>query len=79
MDFFSKQLHFIPCQNIFMAKQLTKISLDHIYRLHGVPQQIISDGGVQLTSKFWRVFLDLLGTEQGLHSSHHPQSNSGTK
>lgn len=78
-DLFSKQVHFIPCQKILTAKELAKMFLHHINHLHGTPQLIISDRGIQFTSKFWRAFLNFLGNDQGLSSSHHPQMNGGTE
>uniref|UniRef100_A0A670Z7K1 Integrase catalytic domain-containing protein n=1 Tax=Pseudonaja textilis TaxID=8673 RepID=A0A670Z7K1_PSETE len=78
-DLFSKQVLFIPCQKIPTTKALAKMFLIHIYRLHGAPQWIISDRGVQFTSKFWRAFLNLLGSTQGLSSGNHPQMDGLTE
>lgn len=72
-DLFSKHVHFVPCQKILSAHTLAELLIHHVYRLHSAPQQIISDHGVQFTSKFWQEFLKLLGTAQGLSSSHHPE------
>lgn len=74
-DLFSKQVHFIPCTKIPSAKSLATMFVRHIYRLHGAPTRIISDRGVQFTSLFWREFLTLIGSAQGLSSAHHPQTN----
>lgn len=73
IDLFSKQVHFIPCHKIPLSQGLAKLFLHHIYQLHGATQCIISDRGVQFTFTFWRAFLDLLDTYQGLIFSHHPQ------
>lgn len=73
---FSKQVHFVACPKIPSVQTLTKLFVQHIYCLHGVPERIISDQGVQFTSRFWQEFLKLLGTTQGLRSLHHPQTNS---
>lgn len=74
-DIFSKQVHIIPCLKIPSARTLAKLFIEHIYRLHGVPECIISDRRVQFTSQFWQEFLKVLGTKQGLSSSHYAQTN----
>uniref|UniRef100_A0A670ZKL6 Gypsy retrotransposon integrase-like protein 1 n=1 Tax=Pseudonaja textilis TaxID=8673 RepID=A0A670ZKL6_PSETE len=74
-DLFSKQAHFIPCSKIPSAKLLARLFIIHVYRLHGVPERVVSDRGVQFTSNFWREFLKLIGSTQGLSSAHHPQTN----
>lgn len=69
MDFFSKQAHFVACPNIPSARTLAKVFVQNVYRLHVTPTCIISDRGVQFTSKFWQEFPKLLD------SSHHLQTN----
>lgn len=54
-DLFSKQVHFVPCQKIPTAKTLARMFVQHIYQLHGVPQWIISNRGVQFTSEFGKL------------------------
>ena len=78
-DLLSKQAHFIPCSSIPMAQQLSKLFLHHIYHLHGTPSHIILDCGSQFVSKFWKSFLKLISTEQGLSSSSHPQTDGATE
>lgn len=75
VDLFSKQAYFVPYKGIPSAWWLTDLFLHHIYRLHGIPKTIISDRGVQFTSKFWRHFICLIGSTQGLSSAFHPSTN----
>lgn len=66
IDLFSKQAHFIPCGGLPLTRQLAKLFIQHIYCLHGVPHQIISDTGVQFTTRFWWNFVYLIGSSQVL-------------
>lgn len=75
IDLFSKQVHFVPCQNIFSARTLAKLYVQHVYRLHRAPERMILGCRIQFTSWFWQEFLRLLGTTQGLSSSNHPETN----
>lgn len=79
IDLFSKQAHFIPCAGIPSARRLAKLFILHVYRLHGVPRRIISDRGVQFTAKFWREFIKLIGSTQGLSSAFHPSTNGAAE
>lgn len=54
------------------ADLLTK----HIYHLHDIPLDIISDHGPQFVSRVWRAFCKAIGTTVCLSSSFHPQTNT---
>ncbi|KAK9399012.1 hypothetical protein NXF25_013981 [Crotalus adamanteus] len=79
IDLFSKQAHFIPCKGLPSAQRLARLFIQHVYRLHGVPRRVISDRGVQFTAQFWRTFLKLVGSSQGLSSAYHPCTNGATE
>ncbi|KAK9395697.1 hypothetical protein NXF25_019058 [Crotalus adamanteus] len=79
IDLFSKQAHFIPCKRLPSARWLAKLFITHIYRLHGVPRRIISDRGVQFTTRFWRDFIMSIGSSQGLSSAFHPSTNGAAE
>lgn len=72
---FLKTSNFIPCKGLPSARRLARMFIQHIYRLHGTPRRIISDRGVQFTARFWRNFVALIGSSQGLSSAFHPSTN----
>lgn len=47
-----------------------------VFRLHGLPTDIVSDWGPQFISKFWKEFCSLLGIFISLSSGFHPRSDS---
>ncbi len=51
----------------------------HVFRIHGFPQDMVSDRGPQFTSRFWKAFGRLIGSSISLSSSFHPQSNGQTE
>jgi hypothetical protein len=54
VDKFSKYGHFIPLLHPFTAAKVARIFLDNIYKLHGLPSNIISDRDRVFTSNFWQ-------------------------
>uniref|UniRef100_A0A8C1QTJ1 Gypsy retrotransposon integrase-like protein 1 n=1 Tax=Cyprinus carpio TaxID=7962 RepID=A0A8C1QTJ1_CYPCA len=79
VDRFSKAAHFIPLPKLPSAKETAVAVVDHVFRLHGLPIDVVSDRGPQFVSKFWREFCRLLGATVSLSSGFHPQSNGQTE
>ncbi|KAG5281322.1 hypothetical protein AALO_G00069940 [Alosa alosa] len=79
VDRFSKAVHFIPLAGLPSAKDTAKIMIQHVFKLHGLPSEVVSDRGPQFTSSFWRAFCKLLGASVCLSSGFHPQTNDQTE
>ncbi len=79
VDRFSKAAHFIPLPKLPSAKETALAVVDHVFRLHGLPTDVVSDRGPQFVSKFWQEFCRLLGATVSLSSGFHPQSNGQTE
>lgn len=47
VDRFSKMVHFIPLPKLPFAKETAEIMLSHVFRLHGLPRDVVSDRGPQ--------------------------------
>ena len=80
VDRFSKMAHFIPFKESgFSALELAKLFKHHIFRIHGVPTDIVSDRGSTFNSKFWKAFMDGLGGKTNLSTAFHPQTDGQTE
>ncbi len=75
VDRFSKATHFIPLPKLPSARETATIVLDHVFRIHGLPVDVVSDRGPQFVSKFWTEFCRQLGATASLSSGYHPQTN----
>lgn len=53
VDKFSKYSHFIKLKHPFTALKVAKLFMDNIYKLHGMPQAIVSDRDRIFTSQLW--------------------------
>lgn len=54
IDKFTKYGHFIPLAHPFTAIQIAQLYMDDVYRLHGLPQVLISDRDKIFTSSIWQ-------------------------
>jgi hypothetical protein len=50
----SKEAHFIPVKSTCKAIYIVGIFMKEIFRLHGMPKEIISDRDTKFTSNFWK-------------------------
>lgn len=75
VDRFSKAVHYLPLPKLPTATETANLLIQHVYRLHGIPSDIVSDRGPQFTSQVWKAFCQSFGTSSSLSSGYHPQSN----
>ncbi|XP_060798232.1 uncharacterized protein LOC132900229 [Neoarius graeffei] len=59
-----------------LAKETAELFIHHVFCLHGLPTDIVSDRGPQFTAQFWRAFCKLIRATCSLTSDFHPQTNS---
>jgi len=57
-DFFTKQVHAIPCNSNITADGIADIYYREIFRLHGLPLRFVSDRGPQFNAKLMRALLN---------------------
>jgi hypothetical protein len=75
----TKMAHFLPVSTSITSLDLAKLFISEIFRLHGLPFDIVSDRGPQFVSNFWRELLKLLNIQQKLSTSFHPQTDGQTE
>ena len=75
VDRFSKFAHFVPLSKLPSATETSEILVREVFRVHGLPSDIVSDRGPQFTSAVWRSFCLAIGATVSLTSGFHPQSN----
>ena len=76
VDRFMKMIRLkVTTMNISL-EGIAKIYRDKIWKLYGVSRKILSDRGLQFTSKFMENFTKVLGTKRQLLMAYHPQIDS---
>ncbi len=58
-----KAVHFIPSPN-YPARETAVIVFDHVFRIHGLPVDVVSDSGPQFTSRFGQSSVDYGGDSE---------------
>jgi len=79
IDRLTKMSYFIPCHKDMNARQFAKSFIKEIFRLHGLPNDIITDRGTIFTSDLWKETTKLLGIERRLSTAFHPQTDGQTE
>ena len=79
VDRFSKSVHFVALAKLPSALETADLLVQHVFRLHGLPNDIVSDRGPQFTSRVWKAFCRAIGATSSLSSGYHPQTNGQTE
>ena len=75
VDKLTKIVHLARCKKEVTTMEYAQIFIDNVFRLHGLPEVIISDRDPRFTGKFWRSLFDLLDTDLWFSTAFHPQTN----
>ena len=71
--------YYIPLPKKVTAKDIAKIFLREIWKLHRLPTDIVSDRDTKITSHFCQVLIDLLGMKTKLSTAFHPETDAQTE
>src|SRR5882672_10509108 len=79
VDRLSKRTHVIPTISDVTAAGVAKLFRDHVWKLHGLPEEVIRDQGTQFVSNFTRSLSQLLGIRVAASTAYHLQTDSQTE
>ena len=84
IDRLRKMRHYIPCtakeaDKGTSAPAMPQLFLHYLFRLHGLPETIVSDRGPQFISSFWKYLTTSLGIKRKLSTAYHPQTDGQTE
>lgn len=75
VDHLTKSAHFIPANESWDATELAKQFLSSVFKLHGLPDKIISDRGATFVSKFWTAIMHQLRIQPAPSTAFHPETD----
>jgi len=68
-------VHFIPTTEKTSAEGLTRLFRDNVWKLHGLPESIISHRGPQFAVGLIKELNEMLGIKSKLSTAFHPQTD----
>jgi len=74
-DRFSKISHFVVTTEKTMAEGLARLFRDNVWKLHGLPESVISDRGPQFVAGMTKELNKMLGIETKLSMAYHPETD----
>ena len=69
----SNSAHFIPFKSTCKEIDIAKIFMKEIFRLHGMPKEIVSDRDTKFTLNFWKSLMVSLETKLLFNTTSHPK------
>ena len=70
-DRFSKMFHFVVMTEKTMVEGLAKLFRNNVWKLHGLPESVISDRGPQFAAGLTKELNKMLGIETKLSTVYH--------
>jgi len=78
-DRFLKMSHFVAITEKTTAEELVRLFRDNVWKLHRLPESVISDRGPQFTAEMMKELNKMLGIETKLSMAYHPETDRQTE
>ena len=75
VDRLTKMVHLIPMQLTTSAPQVAQLLNTHVFKLHGLPDSVVSDRDPRFVSHFMTELWKLWGVQQCLSTAYRPQTD----
>jgi hypothetical protein len=74
VDKVTKYAHFISLSHSFTTNTIAQLFTDNVFKLHGLPLVIITNGN-RITSQLWQDLFKSLNVKLRFGSAYHPQTD----
>jgi len=78
-DRLSKMTHFVVTTEGTSAEGLARLFWDNVWKLHGLPESVVSDRGSQFVVELTKELNRMLGIKTKLLMAFHPQTDEQTE
>jgi len=79
VDRLTKMAYFVPTTEKTSAEGLARLFRDNVWKLHRLPESIISDRGPQFATRLMKELNGMLGIKSKLLTAFHPQTDGQTE
>ena len=74
-----KMAYFVATIEGTLVEELARLFRDNVWKLHGLPENIVSDRGLQFATEMMKKLNKMLGIEMKLSTSYYPQTDGQTE
>ena len=78
-DRLSKMTHFVATTEETSVEGLTRLFRNNVWKLHGLPESVVSDREPQFAAELTKELNRMLGIETRLSIAFHPQTDKQTE
>ena len=78
-DRLSKMTYFVATTEGTLVEDLARLLQDNVWKLHGLPESVVSDRGPQFAAELTRELNRMLGIKTKLSMAFHPQTDGQTE
>ena len=71
-DQLSKMIHFVATTKRTLAEDLARLFRNNVWKLHGLPESVVSDRGPQFVAELMKELNRMLEIETRLLTAFHP-------
>ena len=75
----SKMTHFVATMEGTLAEGLARLFRDNVWKLHGLPESVVSDRRPQFAAELTKELNRMLGIKTKLSTAFHPQTDGQTE
>jgi len=75
----TKMVHMAPTHTTVTAEGTALLFENHVWKLHGIPENLVTDRGSVFTGRFLTELMRLIGTKHSCSTAYHPQSDGQTE
>ena len=79
VDCFTNMAHFIGLEHNATAKDVANVFLQEVWKLHGLPTEIISDMDAKFSGEFWESLCKSLNIKRKMSTAYHAQTDGQTE
>jgi len=78
-DRLSKMTYFVATTEGTLAEELARLFRDNVWKLHGLPESVVSDRGPQFAAELTKELNRMLRIKTKLSTTFHPQMDGQTE
>ena len=72
-------VHLVAVSESISAHGCARVSIDTVFRIHGLPRELVYDRDPRFTAEFWQPTFRSLGTRLTMPTSDHRETDGQTE